>query len=261
MTSAAVEAFRSDARYLAGILPTFTAREWLQPSACPGWTVKDLVTHLTAVIQEIVDRESLPPAVPGHGTEERQEQAVAALRHLSVDELVSRYGEMTRRGVDLLGQMSNIADVVPLGGLGNYPLHLLANAYAFDHYVHVRADLLAPGGPIERSAPPDGTAGLQAVLEWIVAGFPQMNAEALSGIDAPLGLHLTGDIRCNAFVMPAEGGGVVVRYEQVDVEGTITTDAKAFVLWSTRRMPWRAAVTIEGRVDLAERFCDALHVF
>ena len=43
--------------------------------------------------------------------------------------------------------------VIPLADLGSYPMNQLADAYAFDHYCHLRIDLLAPDGPIERKMP------------------------------------------------------------------------------------------------------------
>ena len=39
---------------------------------------------------------------------------------------------------------------VALADLGTYQMHWLANAYCFDHYCHLRHDLLAPGGPVKR---------------------------------------------------------------------------------------------------------------
>ena len=48
---------------------------------------------------------------------------------------------------DAIGQLAELQTQdfeVPLGDLGTYPAWLLPNAFAFDHYTHIRADLFAP---------------------------------------------------------------------------------------------------------------------
>lgn len=50
-----------------------------------------------------------------------------------------------------------------LGDLGTHPMDLIANAFAFDHYTHIRVDVLAPGGPVDRPAPPVTEDHLDAV--------------------------------------------------------------------------------------------------
>lgn len=50
-----------------------------------------------------------------------------------------------------------------LGDLGTHPMDLIANAFAFDHYTHIRVDVLAPGGPVDRPVPPVTEDHLDAV--------------------------------------------------------------------------------------------------
>ena len=44
-----------------------------------------------------------------------------------------------------------------MADLGTYPMHLLADAYAFDLYCHLRIDILAPARPIRPRVPPPTT--------------------------------------------------------------------------------------------------------
>src|SRR5436853_101992 len=83
-----------------------------------------------------------------------------------------------RRVGRAVGVRQEVDDTIALGDLGTHPLHLVANAFAFDHYSHLRVDLLAPGGPLERPAPPVTGDQLAAVADWILAGIPQMSPAA-----------------------------------------------------------------------------------
>ena len=149
--------------------------------------------------------------------------------------------------------------VVPLGNLGSHPLHLLANALVFDHYCHLRVDLLRPRGPIDRELPPPDDALIAPAVGWMIAGIPQMQPG--------LAQSLTGRIR---LVLSGAGGGewdiqrdgdcIVVGAPEDDPDVTVTSDAHAFVLWGTARIPWRESCTVDGDSQVAATFLDALNI-
>ena len=58
--------------------------------------------------------------------------------------------------------------VVPLGNLGSHPLHLLANALVFDHYCHLRHDMLGPNGPVDRPDFPIDELRIAPILDWML---------------------------------------------------------------------------------------------
>jgi hypothetical protein len=147
--------------------------------------------------------------------------------------------------------------------LGSYPMHLLANALAFDHYCHIRNDILKPNGPINRPRPADDDVRLGPTVVWMTSGIPQMCAKALAGMHYAIVLELTGP------------GGGVWTYGPVDVHGliamhpvgttqavaTIRSSTKDFVVWSTKRRSWRDnAITIHGDEVRAAEFLDAVNV-
>ena len=100
--------------------------------------------------------------------------------------------------------------VNPLDNLGSYPMHLIANAFAFDHFCHLRNDVLKPNGPIDRPAPPSDELRLGATLEWLMAGVPQMAPDAMrTAVRKPLRLRLTGPGGGEWTITPANGDGLV----------------------------------------------------
>ena len=60
----------------------------------------------------------------------------------------------------------------PEADLGTYQLYSLANAFAFDHYCHLRVDLLAPTGPIVRDLPPVDDALVAPAVGWMLIRRP-----------------------------------------------------------------------------------------
>ena len=52
------------------VITTLDDDEWSRPSGCTGWTVRDLVAHMSSNYKETVD-PSPPPAKPLHLPAER----------------------------------------------------------------------------------------------------------------------------------------------------------------------------------------------
>ena len=57
-----------------------------------------------------------------------------------------------------------------------------------------------------------------------------------------------------------DGDGIFVGALQGDPDGTVTSDAHAFVLWGTANLPWRDACTVDGDLQVAATFLDALNI-
>ena len=81
--------------------------------------------------------------------------------------------------------------VIPLADLGSYPMHLLADAYTFDHYCHLRVDLLSPRGPIERELAPADDTLIAPAVGWMLAGIPQMQPGLEQSLTGRIRLVLT----------------------------------------------------------------------
>ena len=134
---------------------------------------------------------------------------------------------------------------VPLSDLGTHPLNLLGNAIVFDHYCHLRHDI---GAAIERAAAlPHDDGALTATREWMLAGLPQMCAEALAAVPPQsVNLVFEGPGGGSHVLAPGADGWTVS--EGVDpVAPTVRSTVHDFVSWGTKRADWRSSVT--GDVD------------
>jgi hypothetical protein len=174
--------------------------------------------------------------------------------------VLDEYREWSEKGIAALAGMQNppMADtVIPLGDLGSHPLHLLANALAFDHYCHLRNDVLAPNGPIERPRLPSDDLRVGATIEWMLAGLPQMCAADLAGkLTRPVNLVLTGPGGGEYALLE---GGVSAGLDPA-AAATVTSPAADFVVWGTRRRPWAGYVKIEGDERAAAAVLDVINI-
>ncbi len=178
-----------------------------------------------------------------------------------VVEELQTYGPRLLEALTALQDEPLASTPMTMSDLGTYPMHQLADAYAFDLYCHLRVDILAPLGPIERQVPPADDARLGPAVGWMLAGLPQMQGDAFPFVDRPLVLRLTGP-GGGRWTIRGTGDG------HVDVEpaddsapaATITSEAHDFVLWGTKRADWRDLATVEGDTELAQRFLDTLNI-
>ena len=140
-----------------------------------------------------MDPSTLPDA-GGVPTEQVQEVRVAARRALSAEQVLDDYESVSKSAIDVLVGLDSQDFEIPLGDLGTYPASLVANAFSFDHYTHIRADLFAPRGPLTTAPPPSDELRLVPAIDWIVAALPQQNGEAIASLPASIEIAVRGPV-------------------------------------------------------------------
>jgi uncharacterized protein (TIGR03083 family) len=259
--SGQVEALRADHLALVDILGAQPPEIWVAPSGCPGWTIKDLVAHLGALFGRLLD-PSAGPDTAGLATERAQDVDVAVRREWTADDVLRDYVDVTERALPKLERLTRRDDrVVSLGDLGTYPVPLLVNAYVFDHYTHIRADLLAPRGPIGASPPPSDELRMGPTVGWIMAALPQQCAPAVARLAGPVELVLSGPAGGHFLLRPT--GEIVTGHDaRADSVASICCSTPALVWWTTRRASWRElGVRTAGDRAALTILRDEIHVF
>jgi hypothetical protein len=152
--------------------------------------------------------------------------------------------------------------MLPMGDLGTHPMSLMPGIFLFDGYCHLRNDILKPNGPIDRPEPPRDEQRLRPTLEWMLAGLPWMCASQLAFVDRPVNLVLTGVGGGTWSVAPGGDDGRLSVSEGAapDAAATVTSDGHDFVIWGTKRRPWRDRVQIDGDTAYAERVLDGIKI-
>lgn len=241
-----------------------TAGDWEKPSACPGWTVKDVYAHVATELTPRWMVESLR----ADNIEAHNDRAVERWRGRSGPQVLQAYERLSGIALGTLPLLlgSPLGRLrAPLGELGRHPLAMLANAVVFDWWVHLHLDILAPSGPIEAEAVPVGGDEIAAMLVWMFAGVGAAQGDELGWLPGPVAFDLEGP-----------GGGVWVL--DVDPEmrrakarrrpeippgcaAVVRAAGAGFPSWATQRTPWRdASVKVEGDTALATRVLDTIRV-
>ncbi len=221
----AVEALRADREALLEIGDGLSKDQWAAPSGCPGWSVQDVVAHMDALFWMVVDASALPDT-DGAPTEEAQEIYVAGRRSWSADRVLEDYRSVSTDAIERLAALATETFDLPLGDLGTYPASSLGNAFAFDHYTHIRADLFAPRGPLTGAAPPSDALRLAPALAWVAAALPQQNADTIATLDGSVECEISGP------------GGRALTIGDGDPTARIESDGAALVRWITHRGEW-----------------------
>jgi len=247
------------------VLTSLDESEWATPSGCTGWSVKDLVAHIASNYKETVDPSPPPPEPIALPAEQLMELLVAPRKEWSAAQVLEEYLHYAGAAIGVLASMQDeplASTVIPLADLGHYPMHLLADAFAFDGYCHLRVDLLAPRGRITRVVPTATAEHLAATLGWMMAGLPQMQPGLERSLTAPLRLTLAGPAGGSWLISPGDGVLEVTADHQgaLPAVATVTSDGHAFVIWGTQRASWRQYAQVSGDLGVAAAFLDALNI-
>ena len=264
MSKQAMAALGDERRLVLDLIDGLTPAEWGAASDCAGWRVQDVVAHMSAVYKSIAGGPVAgDPDHPGDA-ERGADAGVDERRGWSAAQVAAEYREWSEKGVAALGAMNDepmASTVIPLGNLGEHAMHILANAIVFDHYCHLRWDLLRPNGPLARAALPSDDARLGPIMEWMLGGLPQMCAAGLSVVDRPVNMIFEGPGGGTWVLRPGEPFTTVAPGADPDAAATVTSTAHDFVCWGTARRPWRdMGVGVSGDGTYASRVLDAVNV-
>ncbi len=252
MTKAAIAALRAEHSHALELFDSLTDDEWARPSGCAGWRVQDVAQHMAATFHGIADPGSIEQGTT-NDVEANAEVPVQARRNWTPNEVLHEYREWSEKGIAALAAMQEppmSETVVPIANLGSHPLHLMGNAIAFNHYCHLRHDI---GVAVDRAADlPHDPAVLEATVQWMMAGLPQMCATALAECEHGVNIVFT-DLRHTIYhVRPSAPG------EQWQVGlgldallGICVTSAHEFVSWGTKRSDWRMHAQLTDPVAAA----------
>jgi uncharacterized protein (TIGR03083 family) len=112
MPEASIDHLRDEWRSIAALCDSLDADEWARPTACPGWTIKDQLSHLVAPEAAMLGRPA-PPKLTEHpiyvhnAVGEMNEDAVELRRSWSGKEVLAEFKEVTSARLDALYKMSD----------------------------------------------------------------------------------------------------------------------------------------------------------
>jgi uncharacterized protein (TIGR03083 family) len=263
MSLAGISGMRAAAGDLIEVARSLSEAEWQTPSAATGWSVQDVVNHvgcLLELLQAAVGGEDLPDS----GIERLNEVMVARRRGWDTERTVNNVEKQLEQAIALFTPLQEppmASAGTSMFDLGTYPLHAITDMFTFDMTTHLRYDILAPRGPINRELRPLDETRLVPSVSWLLGGIAKMQPDLAGHLTAPLALHLTGPGARNVLVRAQAGAVFVDPLRSPDeAAATLTSTTSDFLAWSTTRLPWRTLVTVEGDQSAATAFLDAINL-
>jgi uncharacterized protein (TIGR03083 family) len=267
MSHQGIEAMTLAGNDILTVADTLNPGDWTTPSAAQGWTIKDVVTHLgelTAMLIAAVQGAVPDPEMPTE-VERLNDQLVARRANWTPQEAVESFRTLLDTGTTTFGALQDgpaATSEAPLVDLGTYPLHAIADMFAFDYSTHLRWDVLSPRGPLHRDLPPLDAARLTPAISWLLGGIPQMQPGLASHLSSPIQLTLTGPAARTAMLSINNATGRIVIDQRPDgaAAAEVISTTNDFLAWSTQRIPWHEAVTVDGDTTVAADFLNHLNL-
>ena len=264
MSELAVQGFRAERDSILEVAKSLTDDEWNAPSDCEGWATRDVYAHMASTLHGVVDPAFMPDM--SAGTEASMESPVSERRKWTIEQVVEEYETYSAQAAEVFASVQTAPlseTMLPMGELGTHPMAILPATFLFDAYCHLRNDVLAPNGSIERPQPPRDEQRLGPTIEWMLAGLPWMNDDALRPIvDRPLTLVLEGPGGGTWTIAPGGPDGRVALSEGADASSAATARSGShdFVIWGTQRRPYDEFVQISGDEEFARSVLDVVNI-
>jgi uncharacterized protein (TIGR03083 family) len=225
--------------------------EWDLPTDCPGWTVRDQVSHLIGTESMLLGRSSPPPAPGGlayvkNPIGEFNEAWVQERRSWPPGQVLAEFDEVTRARLAALRAMSDdeLAAVGP-SPIGQVPYATFMDVRVMDCWVHEQDIRRAVGRPGGLTGP-----AADAAVRRLTSSLAFVVGKRVSPPDGTsVVVELTGPVARTIAVTVSEGRAVAGDAPAAPTV-TIATDAETYTCLANGR--WTGAEAVEqGRVSFA----------
>lgn len=204
--------------------------EWDLPTECPGWTVRDNLSHLVG-IERMLLGEPAPdplPAYPEHVQNplgEINEAWVERGRGKPGTEVLLEFGDVADRRLRELRAVSvDHFDVVSHSLLGRMTYREFLRIRVIDSWVHEQDIRRAAGRPGGRNG-----AGESVVVEGCAANMARVVARMASPPDGTVVAFTVSGLLGRQLVVSVAGGrGTFVEPDGLDPTTTLSMDQEAF---------------------------------
>ena len=241
--------------------------EWDLPTDCPGWTVRDQLSHVIGIERELLG-EAPPPddgADRPHVKNDfaaRNETWVEARRGRSGPEVLQEFRQVTARRLDVLASMPRAKfDEIGWSPVGQVPYRVFMEVRVFDSWVHeqdVRRAVGRPGGL--------GGAGEAVTLDRMIGAMGYVVGRKVAPPDGTVVVwRICGRVEREVGVVMEGGRGTTLSSSPADPSVVLTLDPDTFWRLSCGRTTAeevlaRGDVTVTGDTTLGRRVLVAMVV-
>ncbi|MGC8498126.1 MAG: maleylpyruvate isomerase N-terminal domain-containing protein [Acidimicrobiales bacterium] len=252
---------------VASLLASRPEEDFDRPTPCPGWSVRDILSHLTG-FEEFLNGAPVPtfegpfPDYVRNDVGRFNEAFVQAARSVRGDALLDRFRQAAAQSLDRLRALSDADwDRVGWSPDGERPYHRFQETRILDGWIHLqdlRDALLEPDD--------DHGIGEEVVVNRFEAALPYIVGRKMGvGEEFTLQVNLVGRLGRTALVRVHDGRGEAVPSLSAPPDLEVTTPVALFWRRAAGRISaeaWLAtsATDVRGDPAVARAFADALCV-
>ena len=252
---------------ISQVLASRSERDFDALTCCPGWSVRDVVNHVTGT-EMFLGGAPRPEATgprPAHVLNELgagNEAFVAARRHLGADEVRADFREATQATLARLRALDDTQWEAPTRGpLGERPLHQFIETRTLDCWIHlqdIRDALLEPAD--------DHGPGEEIVVNTFEAALPFVWAKRVAPPEGSLlRVNLAGSLARSVQVEVRQGRGTAVAASDVTPLVELSTAVELFWRVMAGRINAEAflaasATDVRGDRETARRLAASMNV-
>ena len=260
MTEPVLELLEQEWSVIDELCSELSAKEWKLPTDCPGWTVKDQLSHICGLEARFLGQNEPAPLenAPEHVKNPVgavNEASIERRRPLPPEEILAEFLELTTARLKVLADAPDWGATAK-GLLGEAPLRDVIAIRLVDCFYHEQ--------DIRRAT---GRAGhLNGDVARFVLGRMKATTPMIVGkrAQAPDGATVVFDVDDDAWAVTVSGGrGAIADAKGAKADATLRCDAEAFLCLTGGR--WTAQQAIEmGRLtltgDLARRVAETANI-
>jgi uncharacterized protein (TIGR03083 family) len=239
--------------------------EWDLPSECPGWSVRDVLSHMVGTERSLLgeDAPTPPQVIPPHVHNDvgvRNEAWVLAGRRSSGPEVLADFRNVTARRLAQMREWpSSRFDEAGPSPVGRVPYREFMRVRVMDCWVHEQDIRVATGRPGHR----DGPAATLA-LDRLTAAMPFVVGKKVGAPDgASVRFELAGSSPLRLDVEVRRGRASTVPTLESPPTAELRMDWEVFWRLACGRVTAEAArgaglVELRGDVGLGQRVVEAM---
>ena len=262
---ALVDALSEQWAVLDDVLSTVEGDAWLTPTALPGWTVRDIVSHIIGTESMLSGLKPPETAIDVHGLLHVRneigalnERWVEGLRAHTGEQILAMFREITSSRLEVLGDMTqDDFDATAVTPVGPAPYGRFMRIRLWDCWIHehdIRDALPVPAGDEGGSRGNLAFIEIEGALGFIVGklGRAPEGARVTFELSGPLARSIHVEMDGRAAVVPQLSGPAT---------STIAMDSRLFTRLAcgrTTAAEHESEFRLGGNVEVGRRIVDNL---
>ncbi len=246
MTDGVVDDLLQTWRSITTVLTLLRPEQWEVQTELPGWTVRDLVSHMAAIEAFLLQRPEPEHEAPDADHVRNplgawNEQRVDRRRSWAIADVLSEFQEVTRERESVMRALTDEERAaVVFTPMGDMPLERFLHVRLLDSWLHEQEIRRAVG-----QAETLDTASAERVLDMVLDWLPRAVAKAGLPDGGGAVIEVTGTVQRRAAAEVRDGRGVAVE-QPASVHIEIRGGAGPFLRTATGRLDPHEAIRTGG---------------